>query len=61
VRLTRLLGFLDAWILSAAVDAVDTAAAWRGARSRAWEGRDARDALLSELAARIQKRPAKPS
>ena len=29
--------FLDAWILSAAEDAVDAAAAWRGARSRACE------------------------
>merc|ERR1719248_393481 len=50
--------FLDAWILIEAlieaVDAVDAAAAWRGARSRAWEGRDARDALLRSLGAEIQ-------
>ena len=53
--------FLDAWILIEAlieaVDAVDAAAAWRGARSRAWEGRDARDALLRSLGAEIQAAP----
>ena len=42
--------FLDAWILIEAlieaVDAVDAAAAWRGAVSRAWEGRDDRNASL---------------
>jgi len=53
--------FLDAWILIAAVDAVDAAAAWRGAVSRAWEGRDAREPLLRWLAAGIQSAPAKRS
>ena len=43
--LAAVAAFLDAWILIAAVDAVDAAAAWRGARSCAWEGTDARDAF----------------